>query len=245
MSDQSLYNANVAHFNQFSKDLDLQPWGIVGMNIWKKLLTHVLKAASFDKNTSEVMDFGCGNGFNASLLVPHAKTILGVDVSSGMVDEFNKNVKKWGLGEDGNISAIHADLTEGGLDGRKFDIIFVRSLCRLPYRVFMPNQHQSIQSSMVYHHLPSPEETTKLLASYLKPGGRLLVTDWIKGERETYTEQIGSIMKVDGFSEEEMKFVFESGGLKFLGFEGAAKMDEMVGDYHLDKTAYLAWGTKL
>ncbi|KAK1231983.1 hypothetical protein PQX77_004879 [Marasmius sp. AFHP31] len=224
MSDQSLYNANIAHWNRFSKDLDLQPWGIVGMNIWKKLLPHVLKAAPFDKNTSEVMDFGCGNGFNASLLVPHAKTILGVDVSSGMVDEFNKNVKKWGLGEDGNISAIHANLTEGGLDGRKFDIIF---------------------SSMVYHHLPSPEETTKLLASYLKPGGRLLVTDWIKGERDTYTEQIGSIMKVDGFSEEEMKSVFESGGLKFLGFEGAAKMDEMVGDYHLDKTAYLAWGTKL
>ncbi|KAL0066498.1 hypothetical protein AAF712_006541 [Marasmius tenuissimus] len=224
MSDQSLYNANVAHWDQFSKDLDLQPWGIVGMNIWKKLLPHVLKAAPFNKNTSEVMDFGCGNGFNASLLVPHAKTILGIDVSSGMVDEFNKNVKKWGIAEDGNISAIHVDLTEGGLDGRKFDIIF---------------------SSMVYHHLPSPEETTKLLASYLKPGGRLLVTDWIKGEHETYTEQIGSIMKVGGFSEEEMKSIFESSGLKFLGFEGAAKMDEMVGDYHLDKTAYLAWGTKL
>ncbi|KAL0575955.1 hypothetical protein V5O48_006025 [Marasmius crinis-equi] len=224
MFDANLYDSNVAHWDHFARDLDKQPWGIVGMKIWRKLLPHVLKAAPFDKDTSEVMDFGCGNGFNSSLLVPHAKSILGVDVSSGMVDEFNSNMKKWGLADEGRFSAIRADLTEGGLDGKKFDIIF---------------------STMVYHHLPSVEETTKVLASFLKPGGRLLIMDWIVGEeKEQYSEQIGRIMKVGGFNEEEMKTAFESTGLEFLGFEPAAKMDEMVGDYHLDKTAYLAWGGK-
>ncbi|KAL0581103.1 hypothetical protein V5O48_000892 [Marasmius crinis-equi] len=222
MSDASLYDSNIAHWDHFAKDLDKQPWGIASMKLWRKLLPHVLKAAPFDKDTSEVMDFGCGNGFNASLLVPHAKSILGVDVSSGMVDEFNSNIQKWGLADEGKISAVRVDLTEGGLDNKKFDIIF---------------------STMVYHHLPSVDETTKILASFLKPGGRLLIIDWIKGQdKQQYSEQIDRIMKVDGFDEEEMKATFERAGLESLGFEPAAKINEMVGDYYLDKTAYLAWG---
>ncbi|KAG7092764.1 hypothetical protein E1B28_009088 [Marasmius oreades] len=221
-----LYSANVTHWDRMAQDIDQTPWGIAGMNIWKKLLPHVLQAAPFNKETSEVMDFGCGNGFNSSLLVPHSKSILGVDISSGMVDEYNRNMERWGLAEEGKFSAVRADLHEDGSSfaGKRFDIIF---------------------SCMVYHHLPSIHVTTKTLATYLKPGGYLLVMDWKKpeGEQPNYSDPINNIVKLPGLDESDMKNAFESAQLEFVGYNGeAATMDEMVGDYHLKNTAFVSWG---
>ncbi|KAF9255985.1 S-adenosyl-L-methionine-dependent methyltransferase [Marasmius fiardii PR-910] len=198
---------------------------------YSRLLPHVLKVAPFNKETSEVMDFGCGNGFNASLVFPHVKSILGVDVSSGMVEEFNRNMERWVLQdvEGREISAVRVDLNEDGssLGGRKFDVIF---------------------SCMVYHHLPSIEATTKTLAAYLKPGGYLLVMDWIKDKDsgKDYDEKIARIIKeLHGLDETDMKTVFERAELEFLGYNGeAAPMDDMVGDYHLTNTAFVAWAKK-
>jgi predicted TPR repeat methyltransferase len=43
-----------------------------------------------------VLDFACGTGIVSRGLVPHCKKLVGVDISQGMVDEFNKNAAEHG-----------------------------------------------------------------------------------------------------------------------------------------------------
>jgi tRNA1(Val) A37 N6-methylase TrmN6 len=60
-------------------------------------------------------------------LAQYVDRIIGVDISQGMVDEYNKNAEKAGL--SGKIKAIREDLTGNGteLEGTKFDIVAVRN----------------------------------------------------------------------------------------------------------------------
>ena len=57
-------------------------------------------------------------------IIPYAKSILGVDVSQGMVDLYNETGEKEGFS---GMKAVCADLKgeDGELDGRKFDVIIV------------------------------------------------------------------------------------------------------------------------
>ena len=57
-------------------------------------------------------------------IIPYAKSILGVDISQGMVDLYNETGQKEGF--DG-MKAVRADLKgeEGELNGQKFDVIIV------------------------------------------------------------------------------------------------------------------------
>lgn len=61
-------------------------------------------------------------------LYPHVKSILGVDISDGMVSEFNANVLKHGL-DPSKIKAVQAelgkDLPAELEEGNKFDVIVV------------------------------------------------------------------------------------------------------------------------
>lgn len=61
-------------------------------------------------------------------LAQYVDRIIGVDISQGMVDEYNKNAEKAGL--SGKLKAVREDLTGNGteLEGAKFDIVAVRNL---------------------------------------------------------------------------------------------------------------------
>ncbi|ESK92098.1 hexaprenyldihydroxybenzoate methyltransferase [Moniliophthora roreri MCA 2997] len=226
VNTNELYCANQAHWDRMAKDLDKNPWGIAGMKLARSMLPHILEAVSFDKEKTQVMDFACGNGFNSSLLAPYSKSILGVDISSGMVDEYNRNVERWSLDKK-QLNALRADIEDAHgteLEGKTFDVIYC---------------------SMVYHHFPSIEETTKVLATYLKPGGTLLVIDWIKPEtEEEYPDEIKPIMKVAGIGELEMKEAFVNAGLRFRSYDPAVHFDEMVDGRQVNNKAFLACADK-
>ena len=57
-------------------------------------------------------------------IIPYAKSILGVDISQGMVDLYNETGQKEGF--DG-MKAVRTDLKgeEGELNGQKFNVIIV------------------------------------------------------------------------------------------------------------------------
>ena len=61
-------------------------------------------------------------------IIPHAKSILGVDVSQGMVDLYNETGKKEGF-EGMKAVLAHLKGEEGELDGQKFDVILVSTIC--------------------------------------------------------------------------------------------------------------------
>jgi hypothetical protein len=100
----------------------------------------IVNAYKPSKEKTIAMDFACGNGiFRLSVLtpgrlkfkfglglvseqlIPYTKSILGVDISQRMAEQYNEKLKNKGA------SAICAELKgdEGELDGARFDMIFV------------------------------------------------------------------------------------------------------------------------
>jgi ubiquinone/menaquinone biosynthesis C-methylase UbiE len=110
-----------------------------------KLAQAMLKTHPFHENSTAVMDFACGTGFYlfhlcvnttqrcriqgliSREIAPHAKSILGVDISQDMVDQFNIRVQNQGIpSEDMKALCVELRGEEGELDGAKFDVIVVR-----------------------------------------------------------------------------------------------------------------------
>lgn len=72
---------------------------------------------------------------------------------------------------------------------------------------------------MAYHHFSNPEEVTKILASFVKPAGSLVVVDLISNGKESIIseEHRKTVPHAGGFDEDRMKAMFTAAGLG--GFE--------------------------
>ncbi|KAH7928135.1 S-adenosyl-L-methionine-dependent methyltransferase [Leucogyrophana mollusca] len=166
----------------------------------------MLEAYEFDEETTTVMDYACGTGLISKELAPHAKSILGVDISQSMVDQFNQSVFNQGIDQD-EMKAICAELKgdQGELEGVKFDVIVCASS---------------------YHHFTSIEDVTRILVSHIKPGGSLMVADLLKEEfaGEIFPSDVHHLVAhKGGFEETDMRAVFEGAGLRNFTFELAAE----------------------
>lgn len=176
-----------------------------------KISIAILDAFAFDKSQTVMMDFACGTGMISQRLAPHAKSIIGVDISPKSVEFFNERVAKQGVPPE-QMKAICADLTERDkvendlFDGTLFDVV----VC-----------------SAGYHHLEDVDAITKALVSYLKPGvGTLVIVDFLESpEAEHILKSHGHIVaNTTGFSEEMIKSTFVSkGGLQNFSFKPACQ----------------------
>ena len=97
-------------------------------------------------------------------MLPYASEIRGVDVSDGMVERFNKQAREMGLSR-AQMYAVRGNLLEssakgplGEQDFYGFDLAIM---------------------SMGLHHVDDPTAMVKLLVDRLKPGGTLVIIDWI------------------------------------------------------------------
>ncbi|KAJ6606223.1 S-adenosyl-L-methionine-dependent methyltransferase [Mycena vulgaris] len=158
------------------------------------------------------MDYACGTGIVSRRLAPHCKTLLGVDISQGMVDQFNKGVESdgspyllvWGVSlvstemrtgiPSDKMHAVRAELKgeEPELEGATFDVV----LC-----------------SLAYHHITDIAAVTRVLAFFLKPGGTLLVVDYPKMDTSTIPAEFVHIVAHQGISEAVIKDVYTGAGL--------------------------------
>ncbi|KAK2464119.1 hypothetical protein APHAL10511_003867 [Amanita phalloides] len=194
--------ANRQHFDNFASQVHQLP-GIVELT--QNCVREILKAYPFKEGETVAMDFACGTGLIARELVPHVKSILGVDISQGMLDEFER------LTRDNNVlpekmHAVRCDLEgkEGELDGTKFDVIFCASS---------------------YHHFESIDKVTSILAYFLKPGGTLIVLDFEKTEREFATDEVHRKMipHTKGLDKAEIFRAFAHGNLEAASYQHAFK----------------------
>ncbi len=114
-------------------------------------------------------------------LAPYCKTILGVDISQGLVDYFNKRVGDQGIPSE-EMRAVCVELKgeEGELGGMKFDVIVVSRSSLFYWQKRTCEDVPLNQCAQAYHHLPSIEDTTKILVHFLKPGGTLMVVDLVR-----------------------------------------------------------------
>ncbi|KAH0830226.1 S-adenosyl-L-methionine-dependent methyltransferase [Lanmaoa asiatica] len=172
------------------------------LRLAEKIGEAMLDTELFEQGITTVMDFACGTGhISRKLAEVDPKSIVGVDISQGMVDEYNRIISDHDIPPE-EMRAICIAPNDWKLEGITFDVIVCASS---------------------YHHFASIEEVTEtLVTAYLKPGGSLLVADLVYGEStpETFPEDLHHIVAhKGGFTEEEIRSTFEKAGLKNITFE--------------------------
>ncbi|EIN07939.1 S-adenosyl-L-methionine-dependent methyltransferase [Punctularia strigosozonata HHB-11173 SS5] len=174
------------------------------LKIAKKVGKLIVDAYPFDEEKTTLMDFACGTGGLSRELAPHVKSIVGVDISQSMVDEFNRRVSNQGIPPE-EMKAVCTDLqaAEGALDGQKFDVVVCLA---------------------AYHHFASPSEVSRTLVYFLKPGGALFVMDVMKnpsGEVVIPATHNHVVPHPFGFDEADMRVILEGAGLENFNYQKA------------------------
>jgi len=190
---QDIAQANRDHFDKTAKDFDAIPFAI---SRGERAAEAIRKEYPFDKDVTTMMEYACGTGLVSGNLAPYVKSILGVDISQGVVDLFNKRFADKDADQE-RFRAIRIELKgeEGELDNEKFDVIICTS---------------------AYHHFEDVNQVTRILAHFLKPSGALIVID----NRETPVpkEYHHLVAHRHGFSEGEIQKVFGDAGLTPISY---------------------------
>jgi len=207
--------ANAEHFDKESKNQEMIK---LGTELAQLSAPHILKYYKFDKETTEVLDFAAGWGLVSKEIIPHAKSILGVDVSQGMVDLYNETGEKEGFS---GMKAVCADLKgeDGELDGQKFNVV----IC-----------------NMAYHHFEDVGKMTKILTDFLRPGGKLIVSDFHADSGEVRKDFAHVVAHAHGMAEGVMQDAFAGAGLTDIIVEDAFDYTLFERDLHI----FFAVGSK-
>jgi len=134
-------------------------------------------------------DVGTGTGDVLLTMAKSAATAIGIDSSANMLDLCRRRVEARGLG---NVELRPGDAEALPLQDGECDTVF---------------------SSMLLHHLPSPHQGLREMARALKPGGKLVIVDLVKHSHDWtravmadlwlgFTEaQIGEYLRGAGFTD--------------------------------------------
>jgi ubiquinone/menaquinone biosynthesis C-methylase UbiE len=107
----------------------------------------------------KVLDVGCGDGTTAVPAAQAAADVLGVDISTKLVEAGNRRAKEYGLT---NLRFQHGDACDlAGIADGAYDHVV------------------SIFGAMF---APKPFDVAKSLARVTKPGGRITMGNWIPGD---------------------------------------------------------------
>jgi SAM-dependent methyltransferase len=154
----------------------------------------------FDCSSSEIFNrraFLCEFYFSQTILTFQTP---GVDNSASMLKVFRRKAKEL----DGNVNCWAPEAftlskeTVDHLEGRKFDLIV---------------------TSMVLHHVPSPQEILQVLASLLKEGGYIAVIDFDTSQLNPHAlgtdeeRNAKGVHHPHGFSIESMTQLFSGCGI--------------------------------
>src|SRR5580704_6289986 len=115
----------------------------------------------------QVLDLGCGDGTTA---IPEARlgaNVLGVDIARNLVEAGNKRAAEAGLT---NIKFQEGDATNlEGLPDKSFDLVV------------------SIFGAMF---APNPADVAKEMVRVTKPGGRIVMGNWIPNDPTSFVSQL-------------------------------------------------------
>ncbi|KZS98852.1 S-adenosyl-L-methionine-dependent methyltransferase [Sistotremastrum niveocremeum HHB9708] len=222
IAEPDLVKANEMHFDAQVHHGSASPHSEV---ISRVVGEAILDAYDFIEEQTTVLEFACGadlfpeQGFVFQILAPHCKSVLGVDISQGQVDEFNRRVENQGILPE-EMKAIRGDLNGLGdiVGDIKFDLIFCAS---------------------AYHHFSDIDAVTRGLAVFLKPQtGVLVVVDMLKTEHSAslHTSSKSSLSRQTvahhgGFEAEEIEANFKQAGL--ADFEMEIAFEKEKGDKKL------------
>jgi len=134
-----------------------------------------------------VADIGTGTGVLATELARLGLRVIAIDNSARMLDAARANLERE------KISGV--ELREGDVSA-------------------LPLANAEVDAAlahMVLHYLPSPGEAVREMARVVKPGGSVVVVDFVQHQHEWMREELG--VQWLGFHDDEVDGWFESVGL--------------------------------
>ncbi|KAL4791191.1 S-adenosyl-L-methionine-dependent methyltransferase [Aspergillus venezuelensis] len=150
----------------------------------------------------KLLEYACGPGYVSLTLAPFVSRVIGMDISDGMIEEFNKNAHE--AGRSDTVVGVKADILSeampaavAGPEYFDFDFVVV---------------------SMALHHFEHPEQALKRLSERLKIGGTMIIMDLVPEKHHDHgLGQMGDIVHTiskHGFSLEEMQAMWKDAGLE-------------------------------
>lgn len=133
----------------------------------------------------DVADLGCGTGHTAAALAPHVRTVIGVDQSAAMLRTARKRTADFA-----NVDLRQGSLEALPLDGDSVDgVLLVLALT----------------------YVADPRRALREASRILRPGGRVVVVDLLRHDREEFQRQMGQASL--GFDPEALAEMLREVGL--------------------------------
>lgn len=194
-SHSHIEHANSAHWDTRAKDYDSKPWQKqLVQYIGDQLTAHrdmfgypkeetdsnhqKDQEKEGEKQTFRLLDYACGPGTVTRPLLPFTSRIVGVDISAGMVAEYNERSEKAGTkgvayAVQGNLVGEEAYVIRAGGDGHK-------SHDHAKDEEF--NGFDAVIVGLGFHHFEDWKGSLRKLAQRVKPGGVVGIIDMAPSE---------------------------------------------------------------
>ena len=127
--------------------------------------------AAMPDNCGTAVDLGCGTGTVLRQMLPKSRSVIGVDISSGMLEACRRNMS--GLAKDGRTVSLR-----------------IGELEHLPLR---DQEADFACVNLVLHHLQDPKQALPEIRRILSPKGRLFIADFNKHNDEYMREKYGDL----------------------------------------------------
>ncbi len=163
-------------------------------------------------STWTVADLGCGSGILTARIAPHVARVIGIDQSTAMLKAAKKRTSAY----------KNVDLRPGSLET-------------------LPLGDRSVDATLVVLALSYLKDTRRALdemSRVLKPGGRAVVVDLLRHDREQFRIEMGQTSR--GFTRDELRELLVESGLQQVSCRPLAPEADAKGPALLLATAVTA-----
>ena len=144
-----------------------------------------------------VLDIGCGLGAVDELLITRhgARAVLGVDVDPGLLAAMAQRIDRAGLGAQ--VTSLCVKPGPLPLAAGRFDVVFSKDAI-----------------------VQIPDKAAVFADAYrlLRPGGTLIVSDWLRGGSGSYSAEMLEYFRLEGIAYNMANMAETTAALAYVGF---------------------------
>ncbi|KAM5344874.1 hypothetical protein ACJ41O_010736 [Fusarium nematophilum] len=238
--ERSVGEQNKAHFNNVSPSVFKWPWIVELCNQISRELRENVDWIGIEPPLSKptkLLDYACGNGVASRALAPFVSKVRGMDIASGMTEQYNQMTQNAGFPPE-KMRAIQGDLVDP--DATPSDELHSDEFFNFDVIVMC----------MALHHVEDPDKMIERLTERLSEGGVLVIVDWVAvsesgcPEAEQAKKLSNHTMTRMGFTEADVRGGYEKAGLEGWGWKWAKARSQVPKEIGGEQQLFLARGRK-
>ncbi len=175
---------------------------------------NAIKSKVLLNDTMDLLDYGCGTGLVSLQLLPHVKSLLGLDTSAGMLEVFRRR------------------LTENRLTNGR---------CEIMGSTIPENSFHLIISTMTMHHVENLAPLFKQFHTALHSGGRVALLDLDEEDGSFHGVDAAGVFHL-GFNRNDFASALKDAGFRNISVDTASTF-RREGDVR-DYSIFIALGEK-